>query len=345
MSDVKRIDNYNSIDVFKLFCAVLVIAIHTKPFANNYWLDASVGIVTRLAVPFFFCSSSFIFFKSEKAESGNVNKLIKYSTRLLRVYLIWYIIYAVIDLLRGTHQYNGFLYYIKQFVFPTNGSVLWFFPALIFSVCLVWILKYRCGWKDKTILSIAVICLLIGYSFSTCYDGLIANIPIATRIYDSIITFIGTQNGLFFGFPYVALGMLLANIKERKESIFKLSVGVVLSFVGLGIEAIVAVFIFGATITHLWIFALPLDYFVMKILVQLKGVPQNINSKIIRKVSTLTYVLHCIVMYILQYFNADKIDNQNMMLFLLTTVITLLLALVVTHLSSRKQFEFLKYLM
>ena len=46
-----------TIDIAKLFMAVLVIGIHTEPFSFNFWLDKGFGIVTRLCVPFFFVSS------------------------------------------------------------------------------------------------------------------------------------------------------------------------------------------------------------------------------------------------------------------------------------------------
>ena len=53
MTDNRRI---NSIDIVRLFAAILVIAIHTQAvtwFAGRP--NGDIQILTRLAVPFFFC--------------------------------------------------------------------------------------------------------------------------------------------------------------------------------------------------------------------------------------------------------------------------------------------------
>lgn len=57
MADNHRI---NSIDIARLFAAILVIAIHTQ--AIEWFPDYSNGniqILTRIAVPFFFCTSGY----------------------------------------------------------------------------------------------------------------------------------------------------------------------------------------------------------------------------------------------------------------------------------------------
>lgn len=67
MADNHRI---NSIDIARLFAAILVIAIHTQ--AIEWFPDYSNGniqILTRIAVPFFFCTSGY-FLQKEYARSG-----------------------------------------------------------------------------------------------------------------------------------------------------------------------------------------------------------------------------------------------------------------------------------
>lgn len=56
--ELKR-EQYPAVDCFKFICCILIIAIHAKPFASNYWLDAGVGLVTRFAVPYFFVATGF----------------------------------------------------------------------------------------------------------------------------------------------------------------------------------------------------------------------------------------------------------------------------------------------
>ncbi len=62
MSELKKKD-YPAVDIFKMICAILVILIHTKPFVNDFWLDNAVGIITCIAVPYFFIISDHSFVK------------------------------------------------------------------------------------------------------------------------------------------------------------------------------------------------------------------------------------------------------------------------------------------
>ena len=55
----------NSIDIARLFAAILVIAIHTQ--AIMWFSDRANGniqILTRVAVPFFFCTSGYFLHKN-----------------------------------------------------------------------------------------------------------------------------------------------------------------------------------------------------------------------------------------------------------------------------------------
>lgn len=72
----------NSIDIARLFAAILVIAIHTQAIM---WLsdraNGSIQILTRVAVPFFFCTSGYFLQKGYvrkdcSAISGTLLKLI-----------------------------------------------------------------------------------------------------------------------------------------------------------------------------------------------------------------------------------------------------------------------------
>lgn len=73
----------NSIDIARLFAAILVIAIHTQ--AIMWFSDRTNGniqILTRVAVPFFFCTSGYFLQKGYvrkgcSAISGTLLKLIK----------------------------------------------------------------------------------------------------------------------------------------------------------------------------------------------------------------------------------------------------------------------------
>ena len=57
--------NYGVLDIAKFISALLVIAIHCAPFyqVNETWNFVYVQIIARLAVPFFFTASGWLFFQ------------------------------------------------------------------------------------------------------------------------------------------------------------------------------------------------------------------------------------------------------------------------------------------
>lgn len=83
--------NYGLIDILKLLCAALVVAIHVPPFLDIHGLIdfAVVNYIARIAVPFFFVSSSyFLFTKAYDKVTGGIDKdvILKYALRIIREY-------------------------------------------------------------------------------------------------------------------------------------------------------------------------------------------------------------------------------------------------------------------
>lgn len=335
---------YPAVDVFKMICAILVILIHTKPFANNFWLDAGIGMMTRFAVPYFFSISGFFFFRKL---TGSIEHYWKncgmYLLRLLRFYIIWFILLRIVDVLVGGATIKPIGYYIKQFFFTTDGSALWFVAALMWAVIIVAVLG---RWmKPQTVFAIGIMFLLIGYTFSTLL-GVTGDWPVIQRL-QPIVGYTGVQGGLYFAFPYVAMGALMAG-KPLKASIKKDALCAGLFFVCLGVESIVMVMKLHAPLTFLWLSAVPMTWFVTRLTltVPLKSKP---GYYVIRKISTLCYVLHVAVLKTLEYaFDltgfAPK-DPANLALTALTLLVTLFMAYGIFLLSKKKAFSWAKYLM
>ena len=99
MINVER-KTYYALDVAKFISAFLVVCIHTGPLLD---VDATgnfilVQILARLAVPFFFVASGFLFFrkldfKREYNDYENKTQLKHYLWRLCKIYIIWTILY------------------------------------------------------------------------------------------------------------------------------------------------------------------------------------------------------------------------------------------------------------
>lgn len=344
MSEKQNI-GYSAVDLFKMICAVLVMLIHTKPFASIFWIDAGIGMITRFAVPFFFTIAGYFLIKkvNNRISTDEKWKIIKqYVGRLLRFYFIWFIIVRTSDGIISGHFY-GIKYYIKQFIFTTDGSPLWFLNALIWATIIY---AGASRWlKNKSILCIGILLLIVGYCLSTLYS-ITGDWTIVKNLRNAI-GFIGIQSGVFFAFPYVSLGAFLADAEIIKNT--KRYFLMTLFFFGcLGVESLIAVIILNAPFTFLWISAFPMTYYVVQLILTIK-IPERPEYFKIRKISTLFYVLHIIVFKSLQKVflvsGFNLIDNLNIVLTTGTLVITGCCALIILYLTEVEGLSWLKYLM
>ena len=332
---------YAAVDIFKMVCAILVMLIHTKPFENVFWIDAGIGMVTRFAVPFFFTVSGYFLFKTARRVPSKKWMIVgRYLLRLIRFYAIWYVVFRLVDgLLSGSFQSFG--YYIKHFFFTSDGSPLWFMNALIWAVIIVSVLT-SC-LRTKVVFCMGIFFLIIGYSVSTMLG--VSGDTWIVQILKPITNLIGIQNGLFFAFPYVAMGAYLSE-QNLKEDHRKNILGIVLFFVLLGAESLVAVMKLNAPLTFLWLSALPMTWFVAKLTLTIE-LPDKPFYYVLRKISTLFYVLHVVVFKILQkVIVASGIhDPANLLLTIATFLITSAVSYLILLLSRKKHMAWLKYAM
>ena len=334
---------YAAVDLFKMACAILVMLIHTKPFQNVFWLDAGIGMITRFAVPYFFTTSGYFLFRQVKENQLEKSHIIcKHLLRLVRFYSIWFVIFRICGVLLSGEKY-GFWYNAKQFLFTTNGSPLWFVNALIWAIAIISVLSSRL--RFKAIFGVSIIFLVIGYCLSTLY-GVTSQYAVVQGI-QPFVKFIGIQNGLFFAFPYVAMGAYLSELRLKK-AIKKDIFFVVFFFICLGAESLIAVLKFDAPYTFLWLSALPMTYYTTKLTltIELKDKP---SYYYLRKTSTLFYVLHVLVFLtcrkLFQVEGLDRWDSMNLALTGLVLVITGLISFALVKLSNNNRFMWIKYIM
>lgn len=72
-----------SIDVFKFLCAIMVVGIHTQPFGDRLSSGLYITTFFRVAVPFFFAISSYLFYCKED------QNIVRYVKRLLILDIAW----------------------------------------------------------------------------------------------------------------------------------------------------------------------------------------------------------------------------------------------------------------
>ncbi|MCF0105345.1 MAG: acyltransferase family protein, partial [Holdemanella sp.] len=290
-------------------------------------------------VPFFFVATGFFFFKSLKTKENKKQYLLKYELRMLKLYTVWFCINNSIGILRG--NYGSLYSYIRNYIWPMNGSALWFLVACMVAVLLVYVLASK--FKPKTIFIISLCVWTVGYCCSTLYP-LFQNIPYINSILASIIKGIGVQNGIFFGFPYIAMSYIFAS-NPIEGSIKRDVIGTAICFIALGVEAILAVKLIHPSLTFLWFFALPMTFFTFHLTlnIDIKNKPIFITM---RKMSTAIYCIHPTIINLLKYIfiKYNYSDYMNLTLFILTIILSSLFAIVLVRLSNIKKLNFLKIL-
>ena len=333
---------YPAVDIWKFCCAILVIAIHAKPFVNNFWLDAGVGIATRIAVPYFFISSGyFLFSKLDRTPKERKNSVYgHYFLRILKMYTVWYVIHTVLRTAYGSLEPRSLLSYIRNYFIPMDGSILWFLNALLWGTLIVYLLNRVLN--RKVIFVISAVTLVIGYSFTTVYSPL-EGVAAFAKVRNLVYSRIGVQNGLFFAFPYLALGALMSQSAPLKPRPRTDCIGAVLCVCLLAAESLAAVLVFHAPLTFLWLSALPMTYFVFRFTLT-TDLGANVPTHMIRRMSTGMYVIHRLILDGLEALVAvaGLSDPQNLLLFGSTVVLTVLISYALVKLSAVKGFGFLK---
>ena len=117
---------------------------------RHYWLYAFIHIrfmklvkrsirffmqtICRIAVPFFFTTSGFFFFRKYGDDSEeNTKNLRKYLMRLLKIYLIWtviYLPYTIWDQYQAGFSILGVFSYIRDFFLNGSYYHLWFYEIV-----------------------------------------------------------------------------------------------------------------------------------------------------------------------------------------------------------------------
>jgi surface polysaccharide O-acyltransferase-like enzyme len=147
----------NSIDTVKVAAILGVICLHTGPFGDAQYtgsfLRAFAFIINqtaRFAVPFFFLVSGFFFGRSLRLGAQPRELFLRYLRRLIVVFLVWSLIYAVAPRDFQDHltfsalfhsQLDKTVHWIAEnpFTFLLQGTRihLWFLPTLMISLFLL----------------------------------------------------------------------------------------------------------------------------------------------------------------------------------------------------------------
>lgn len=348
-------NNYNSIDLAKFFAAILVIMIHVQPFgrSNSYPIIVLNYCVqnwlARIAVPFFFVCSGFLLYKKTNIASFHVEPTKKKIVQLIRLYLIWTFIYSPLIFRVIMKDPRGILHalllFIRDFFFTGSFTQLWYFPATIFAFILIsFLLSKRV--PPIIIVLFSLFAYIVGLLAQSWFGLLLPLKTLSPDLWNLLKTLqkiiVTTRDGFFEGFFFVGLGMLFScydiNISKKKALI-----GFLCSLFLMLVEAIVLKYINYVRATDMYLFLVPTAFFGFCFVLKTQ-LPYNSIFLVLRRISSLVFYLHpWVTVFVsigLKQINATLANSP--LLFVLTTIITIIVSFVVTRMSKYRHFQWLK---
>lgn len=353
--DTRGIIDYYAVDLAKFICAVMVVALHVAPFGSNgsricvFFNFVIQQWFARIAVPFFFTASGFFLYRKSKDDVFSIEATKKYVLKLLKLYIIWTLIYFPFRIENIVYNRSGVaagvLVYIRDIIFDGSYIHLWYFPATIFAVILIsFLMSKKVG--IKTILIVAVFFYALGLSAQSWF-GIIAPLRTLTPSLWTLLELIKkvivtTRDGLFEGFLFVGIGGMIA-YKGFRVTRKKALTAFVLSYMLMLFEAVFVTYFSMSRAHDMYIFLVPLTYFAFGLAVNIH-LPDKEIYNTLRILSSLIFYIHPLVIWFIQkIFDLWGIDiGRTCLLFILTIVFSIICSLMIIKLSDIKHFCWLK---
>lgn len=323
--------SYPAVDVFKFVAAILVVAIHSRPFVDNIIVDYYFTCFCRVAVPFFFCFSSYIFFMSEK------KSIAVYIKRILTIYVTWFIIELPLVYIRFFNTESDMLYQILHFVrklsIQNTFYASWFLTASWQAMLIVFIfIKHK---KEKMLIVLSIICFIVAL-FDGMYNGVLRNTFLEKPDYILNIL-LEPANSFVVAIPYMTLGYYMSRKNHTNcFSLNKVIIALMLFVAILFVETYCCKSIYNKTDAFLSL--IPITAFLIYILTSIN---MRLNKKLalfMRQSSILIYLSHTLFIHLLGYFGIAR----GALCFMCTLILSITFSSLVIYGSTK--FKLLKNL-
>jgi surface polysaccharide O-acyltransferase-like enzyme len=303
------------VDIFRYIGAIMVIAIHTHPFAEiDTGTTEMIRTISRLAVPFFFAASGYYFVKRFRENAS----FLDYVMRIAKDYCIWSGIYFILDFIKWGHtNLKGFIVNCFSSFFVLGSHYhLWYIIALISSVCITALfLRLR---RENLLLWISGALFAVG-AFDSGY-------------LDTI-----TGSNILSGLPFFTAGLLVSKLETKYQpkngfkplpiTLLSIVIWVVLSRFDIVPEGVITLGLY------------PLTCMLLFALLQ-NPMPQwHAISRKCRSISDFTYYFHpiCIEVVIPIAEHAFHVTITQTGMFVLTVCMSWVLASCVAQAQCRRK--------
>lgn len=318
---------YKSLDVFKFTAALLVVALHTH-FLCETEMGYYFRCLCRIAVPFFFVCSSFLFWKKKSS-------IKTYTKRILLLYIIWLFIfmpYVVKTFFVNDQSFlHSFLLFLHGLLFHNTFHASWYLMSSVIAMNLVYYLSRRFSNRSMLFIGIGLYILSL---LSSSYYGVIDTIGVG-EYYSKFDLIFVPSNSFFVAFIYIVLGKIIAELKvvlNKPTTALLSSV-----FLVIGVAEIFLVRSF-TRLTDAFIFLPFFTYFFFQWLLRTDVTVNDELCRLLRRMSIVIYLCH--------YFFIDLHLSIGMelgsLLFLVVTIEAVTISAIIVFLSNK--FKPLRYL-
>lgn len=246
--------------------------------------------IARLAVPFFFCCTGYFI-----AQKGIENRavVVDFIKKLCKSYLIWSLVFIPIELIKmiatNTFSKAAVLKYLQYILVQGSFLHLWYFPAVIVSVVFLHFLLKRLSIRMA---GVVAACLYFIGLLGDGYYGILRFLPQwasnTMKIYQEL--FCTTRNGLFFGVPFVLIGVAIA--KSTRLQTMKTTCGWLVATLLAGCGEIYFLRRFQLAVDYnMTVFLVPATVFLFLTLLKMPY-KAKFNSNLLRLYSAKLYESH-----------------------------------------------------
>lgn len=321
-----------TIDLSKYIASILIIAIHSKLFAdiNSILNFVTVDIISRLAVPFFAICTGYFMTQKSIGRRTKGHFFWKHWKKLFVIYIIWTFIYLIRLLPKWIEinwfSVNAFIDYGIATIISKPYYHMWYLLSIlyaipIFALCLKYVNKKYYWWI--AIFLWAIKALSYGY-----YMWLPSSIK---DIFNLMEKFSGIRDGIFCILPLMLLGSCVYYEKIHKNKLYIL--GFIISLFLLVLEAVTLRYWGQSAISYI-IFTLPTSYFLFNLIIRLKISMNTQICNILGMASLFIYMVHPLIIELV-----DTVVKNSIFCFIITTIFAtvfgVLYAAIMLHLKSK----------
>lgn len=174
---------FSRLDICRIILSFLIVMIHTSPLINisviaNYWI---INGINRIAVPLFFSISGYLL---ENKLQKNDGYIFKWVFRIIKIYIIWLIIFAIVQSLvfPSVNTFRGYIKAVGLFLINNlmhGYFTLWYLPSLIIIGIIYYFVR---NIKSGYVIIVAVIVYslsLFGDTWSSYSNNIINHLLMA----------------------------------------------------------------------------------------------------------------------------------------------------------------------